>query len=495
MKPEQREQWIALIQRGRAGDRSAQEALVRMAQNRVYYHCKKMLKKEEDAQDATQDVLLIMITNLEKLREPAAFWGWVNSITSRRCIHQLSTPQREWQIPEDEEGGSMLDSLEHLDDQLVPEKALDNEETRRMLLDLVDALPPEQRMTVLFYYYDEMSVRAIAQAMGTSEGTVKSRLNYARRAIKRGVKDYERQGVKLYSASPLILLVYALGQEGAGTALPAPTAAAMAGQVMAASGKAAVGAGMAGAAGGGIPAAAGAASAASAIAAKAVVGLLAGTVVVGGIGLGIAALANRDTPRTSPRPSEAVSMPWARPTDDPGPAPTPAGERTVYAAYQDELAGRRDRIDAYAGWYEAQGGVRPVILADIYGDETPELICIEAAGESPEDGSVLTVLTWQEGRTVNLLSEPWDNTGGIPLSYTLYQTEGDKALYAHTGYNDGGIRVVTRYCLEETEDGPVFRQVESPPHIERVLLSNATEAPEAMTSAEAAAFLAGGGDG
>ena len=87
--------WTELIARSRQGDREAQSALVEAAQNRVYYHCKKMLKKEEDAQDATQDVLLAMLTGLDKLREPAAFWGWVNGITANRCRHLLSAPRRQ----------------------------------------------------------------------------------------------------------------------------------------------------------------------------------------------------------------------------------------------------------------------------------------------------------------------------------------------------------------------------------------------------------------
>ena len=70
---ETQENLIQLIQRSRQGDPQAQEALVLAAQNRVYYHCKKMLKREEDAQDAAQDVLIAMLTGLDKLKEPAAF--------------------------------------------------------------------------------------------------------------------------------------------------------------------------------------------------------------------------------------------------------------------------------------------------------------------------------------------------------------------------------------------------------------------------------------
>ena len=67
----ERGQIQALVEQGRMGEPQAQEALVRLAQNRVYYHCKKMLKNEADAQDATQDVLIVMLTSLDKLKEPA----------------------------------------------------------------------------------------------------------------------------------------------------------------------------------------------------------------------------------------------------------------------------------------------------------------------------------------------------------------------------------------------------------------------------------------
>ena len=183
----EQEKLLELIRRSRERDLDAQEELVRTAQSRVYYHCKKMLKHEETAWDATQDVLLAIITSLDQLQEPAAFWGWVDGITADRCKHLLSTSHKERQLPEDEEGSALLESVEDLEETLAPDKGLDNEETRRMILGLVDALPPEQQMTVLFYYYDEMTVKQIAEAMDTSEDTVKSRLNDARRSIEESI--------------------------------------------------------------------------------------------------------------------------------------------------------------------------------------------------------------------------------------------------------------------------------------------------------------------
>ena len=183
----EQEKLLELIRRSRGRDLDAQEDLMRAAQNRVYYHCKTMLKHEETAWDASQDVLLAMITSLDQLQEPAAFWGWVDGITADRCKHLLSTSHKERQLPEDEEGSALLESVEDLEETLTPDKGLDNEETRRMILGLVDALPPEQQMTVRFYYYDEMTVKQIAETMDTSEDTVKSRLNDARRSIEESI--------------------------------------------------------------------------------------------------------------------------------------------------------------------------------------------------------------------------------------------------------------------------------------------------------------------
>lgn len=344
----EQEKLLTLIQRSREGDPEAQEGLIRGTQQKIYYHCIKMLKNEQDAQDATQDVLIAMITSLDKLREPAAFWGWVNGITANRCKHLLSAPHKEWQIPEDDEGISMLDSLEDLDEQYIPDKALDNEETRRMILGLVDDLPPEQRMSVLFYYYDEMSVKQIAQAMDTSEGTVKSRLNYARKAIKSGVEDYERKGIKLYSASPLLLLAYFLRMDAEATTLSNAAATAIANSVGAAVSGAAVpaagsaaGTATAGGSAGAAAAAGAAAKAGGAVSVKVIAGVLAGAVALAGtVGIGVMVSQREEpeppaivetvepTPVPEPEPPDVVET--VEPTPVPEPEPEPEPEATPF---------------------------------------------------------------------------------------------------------------------------------------------------------------------
>lgn len=327
-----------VIRRCLSGDQQAQEELVLAAQNRVYYHCRKMLKHEEDALDATQEILISMLTRLDRLQDPEAFWGWLSAMTANHCRNVLTRGRREAQIPEDDEGNSLLDAFESLDEQTVPDKALDNDETRRMIVELVDQLPPPQRQCVLMFYYEEMSVKDIAAALETSEGTVKSRLNYARKAIKSGVDAYAAQGVKLYSALPF--LVYFLQRDAGIGGLSASAAEALARSVLAgAAGTAAAGTAAAGAAGTVAPsggAAAGTAAASGGTASHALSGLLAHKAALGLAGLAAAgavaggAALYQPEPELAEDPAPIVEVaepqPIPEPEPPPEPEPTPAPE-------------------------------------------------------------------------------------------------------------------------------------------------------------------------
>ena len=327
-----------VIRRCLSGDQQAQEELVLAAQNRVYYHCRKMLKHEEDALDATQEILISMLTRLDRLQDPEAFWGWLSAMTANHCRNVLTRGRREAQIPEDNEGNSLLDAFESLDEQTVPDKALDNDETRRMIVELVDQLPPPQRQCVLMFYYEEMSVKDIAAALETSEGTVKSRLNYARKAIKSGVDAYAAQGVKLYSALPF--LVYFLQRDAGIGGLSASAEEALARSVLAgAAGTAAAGTAAAGAAGTVAPsggAAAGTAAASGGTASHALSGLLAhkaalglaGLAAAGAVAGGAALYQPQPEPAEDPAPIVEVAepQPIPEPEPPPEPEPTPAPE-------------------------------------------------------------------------------------------------------------------------------------------------------------------------
>lgn len=233
----EKNQLIALVRNSQAGDPDAMEQLLAYTHTWVSYQCRKMLKNAQDAEDLTQEVLVTIYTKLDTLQEPAAFRKWANQITASRCVNALNRTHVEYQFAEDEDGHSILDTLEELDEQMIPDKAIDNAETARMIEEIVTGLPDAQRAATLMFYYSEMSVKEIAQAMKVSENTVKSRLNYARKAIKEQVLDYEKQGIKLYGLSPLPFLLYFL-RTAAQSSADKKAAGVLAVKIMAAEGAA-----------------------------------------------------------------------------------------------------------------------------------------------------------------------------------------------------------------------------------------------------------------
>lgn len=259
------------------GDLQAMEQLLEVAHTSVSYQCRKMMPHPEDAQDLTQEILLAVYQNIGKLEEPKAFWSWLNSITATRCMNALTRTHVDLQFAEDEDGHSVLDELEETDEQSIPDKAIDNAETARMIDEIVSNLPEAQRLSTLMYYYDEMSIKEIAQIMGVSENTVKSRLNLARKAIKEKVQDYEKQGVKLYSVSILPFLWYFL-RNAAKTEANAAAATACTSSVMAAGAATVTGTATAAA----VTGSAATSAVATGLAAKIVAGCLAVAIAVGG---------------------------------------------------------------------------------------------------------------------------------------------------------------------------------------------------------------------
>lgn len=305
------------------GDAEAMNRILADVQDTIYYNCKTMLQNEQAAQDATQDILITIYQKIGAVSDPKAYVAWVQRITANHCKNRLCKVNKEFLMPASEDDEDPFAAFEDTDEQRIPDKAFDNEETRRMIVDLVNGLPDEQRMCVMLYYYDEMKTREIAETLKVSEGTIKSRLNYARKSIKEGVKAYEKQGIKLYSMSPIPFLGYFLGKTAAGISAPivaadiaaAATAAAATATAATATATAATATTAAATTG----AASGIGAFFTTVMGKVVAGI-AVVAVLGGVGTGVA-LAVRQ-PETAAVMAKATEQPTFLSTEAPTPEPT-----------------------------------------------------------------------------------------------------------------------------------------------------------------------------
>lgn len=66
----------------------------------------------------------------------------------------------------------------------IPEIASDRKETSRLLKEIIDTLSDEQRIVIILFYYQELTIKEISICLKVSENTIKSRLRYARDKIR-----------------------------------------------------------------------------------------------------------------------------------------------------------------------------------------------------------------------------------------------------------------------------------------------------------------------
>lgn len=223
------EKLIEMVQAAQNGEEHGISALYDAFHQDIYYYIFKIVNDEELAADLTQDTFVDILQKIGTLREPGAFVTWSRQVAYSRCTAHFRK-RKELLADEDEDGYSVFDTLEEDRSEFIPDAALDQEDLKATIQAMCDALPEEQRAALLMRYFEEMSVSQIAEIQGVSEGTVKSRLNYGRNALRKAVEDYEKKnGIKLHCAGVVPLLLWLFAQSGkgaAGTAAAAATAAA-----------------------------------------------------------------------------------------------------------------------------------------------------------------------------------------------------------------------------------------------------------------------------
>lgn len=189
--------------------------LYEMTYQKSYYIAIKYMKNEDAAMDVLQDAYVKAFKNLEQLEDASKFESWFARIVATKALDELKkkSPILFSQMENEDNNASPVEMFEDDRTENQPELMMDKSETTRLVKEMIDTLSDEQRMCILMYYAEEMSVREIADTLGVSENTVKSRLNYGRKSIKEKVLDLEKKGTKLYGLAPIAFFTYLLAAE------------------------------------------------------------------------------------------------------------------------------------------------------------------------------------------------------------------------------------------------------------------------------------------
>ncbi|MEW6770935.1 MAG: sigma-70 family RNA polymerase sigma factor [Bacillota bacterium] len=177
----------ALVTQAQSGDMQAFEQLVLLYQDRLYGLCHRLAGNHADAQDLAQEAFVRAYRALGKFRQEADFGTYLHRIAVNLWLSYRKRNHNEFSLDdpvlttEGELPRQVADNNQH------PEQVLENAEFQLLVREALAVLPKEHRAVLVLREMESLSYEEIAATLGVAPGTVKSRLNRARNALKKAL--------------------------------------------------------------------------------------------------------------------------------------------------------------------------------------------------------------------------------------------------------------------------------------------------------------------
>jgi RNA polymerase sigma-70 factor (ECF subfamily) len=170
------------VAQARGGDPAAWDTLFRRYQLPLYVYVFELVHDEQRSLDIVQETFVNAARHLGTLREDEKFGSWLFGVAHQKCLQRWRKKDRE--EPSQEESSPPVELGPGPDELLI------RQEQESQFMDLLKQLPPPQRSVLLLHYLEDFSLEQIAEATNTCLGTVKSRLHYARNALRKLMDDH-----------------------------------------------------------------------------------------------------------------------------------------------------------------------------------------------------------------------------------------------------------------------------------------------------------------
>ncbi len=191
---------VLLIENLRAGDMTALAIIVEKYTRLVYRLAFQITKNHEDANDVMQDTFLKVYESIHSFRKESAFETWLYRIVVNQAINLVKRRERRREAPlsgtTETHIRSELKRASNLRNN--PHLSVERKELQRQVTQAVNSLPMKHRMVVILHEFEGLTHPKIASILNCSEGTVRSRLHYARKRLRERLKPY----VELTNLSP-----------------------------------------------------------------------------------------------------------------------------------------------------------------------------------------------------------------------------------------------------------------------------------------------------
>ena len=161
-----------IIQRYLLGDKKSFEVLVKRHFEGVYRFCYRLLLRQSDAEDVTQETFLKVWKNLPKFKQGAVFKSWLYRIARNGAIDFLRRNKTSAFSELSDEGDSLVEVI--ASEEPLPDEIFFNKENKEFLEKAIEFLPTDYKIVLSLRYDSELTFDEIGEVLGKSLNTVKS---------------------------------------------------------------------------------------------------------------------------------------------------------------------------------------------------------------------------------------------------------------------------------------------------------------------------------
>lgn len=183
---------MAIIQRVQAGDVAAFDTLIVKYRERLYSIIYNLTSNREDANDLTQEAFIKAFRSVNKFKGKSTFFTWLYRIGVNTALSHIkkNRMRRFFSFENIDEEVAQSDILEILAAKTKSDKPTLLKELQEKLNDALQKLSLKHRTVIVLFEIEGLSHQEIAQITKTTEGTVRSRLHYAKIQLQSSLKEY-----------------------------------------------------------------------------------------------------------------------------------------------------------------------------------------------------------------------------------------------------------------------------------------------------------------
>jgi RNA polymerase sigma factor (sigma-70 family) len=156
------------------------------------------VQNPDEAEDLAQEVFIEVWHSVKKFRGDSSLSTWIYRLTINKSLDHLRRKKRVKNGMLVSLFGTKKNELQIIDppDFFHPGVAIENKESAALLFSAIDRLPEKQKAVIVLQNLEDLSMKEIAEVLGTSASAVESLLSRARENLKKMLGDYYERRIK-----------------------------------------------------------------------------------------------------------------------------------------------------------------------------------------------------------------------------------------------------------------------------------------------------------